>query len=96
MENKDNIAGLGKNHDKAAHEHDIAKKQSEAKPAAENLDMNPYSVNKNGEKEFKPAENSTDEQIKNLHVDAEEYAKEEHDKADNWENTATDNDKPTF
>jgi hypothetical protein len=69
MDIKENIAGLGKNHDEAARDHDIAKKQSEAKPAAENLDMTPNSVNK-------PP----------LHEKAQEYAKEEHKKAEDWEN----------
>lgn len=93
MENTENIAGLGKNHDKAAHEHDIAKKQSEANPAAENLDMQPNSVNKKGNKEFGGENN----EATNIHTDAKEYAQKEHDKADNWENTNQKGpDAPTF
>ena len=75
MDINENIAGLGKNHDQEAHENDIAKKQSEAKPAAENLDMMPNSVNANGHKEFLPP----------IHEEAENYAKEEHKKAKDWE-----------
>lgn len=88
MEKNENIAGLGKNHDKAAREHDIAKKQSEAKPGAENLDMNPNSVNKNGDKDFLQQPNSQ-ERDKMLDIDekAEKYAKDEHNKAKKWENT---------
>lgn len=76
MEINENIAGLGKNHNKEAHEHDIAKKQSEAKPAAENLDMTPNSVNKNATKHSEDP----------IHKEAEDYAKHEHAKAENWEN----------
>ena len=76
MDINENIAGLGKNHDREARENDIAKKQSEAKPAAENLDMMPNSVNKDGEKEFKAP----------IHQEAEDYRKEEHQKAEDWEN----------
>jgi len=96
MEIEENIAGLGKNHDENARENDIAKKQSEAKPAAENLDMMPHSKNANGDKEFLSNENKEAEALKNVHNEAADYAKEEHEKADNWENTETDNDKPTF
>ncbi|TKC10655.1 hypothetical protein FA048_10790 [Pedobacter polaris] len=85
MENQENNAGLGKNHDQAAHDHDIAKKQSEAKPAAENLDMMPNSVNKNGNKNFE----AEDKDDKAIHHRADEYAKEEHTKADEWEDTST-------
>lgn len=98
MEIKENVAGLGKDHDKAAHGHDIAKKQSEAQPAAENLDMNPHSRNANGGKEFlsdTKAEKKAEE-LDNVHQDAADYAKEEHQKAADWENTATDQDQPTF
>lgn len=77
MENQENIAGLGKDHDAEARQHDLAKKQSEAKPAAENLEMEPNSINKDGSKEF-----SDQDAIHNQAVD---YAKEEHDKAENWE-----------
>ena len=78
MKINENIAGLGKNHDKEAREHDIAKKQSEAKPAAENLDMMPNSVNAEGQKEFLPQTP--------IHKEAEKYAEEEHQKAEDWEN----------
>ena len=54
MDIKENNAGLGKNHDEDAKEQDIAKKQSDAKPAAENLDMMPNSVNKIGMIFFSP------------------------------------------
>ena len=84
MEHDDNIAGLGKNHDAAAHDHDLAKKQSEAAPAAENLDMMPNSRNASGNKEFLTPEEG-DQKTSELHKDASEYAKEEHEKADNWE-----------
>ncbi|RZK59669.1 MAG: hypothetical protein EOO91_04415 [Pedobacter sp.] len=95
METNENIAGLGKNHDKAAHEHDIPKKQSEAQPAAENLDMMPNSVNKDGNKDFK--ENSEPDKVANVHNEAAEYAQKEHEKADNWENiNESGPDKPTF
>ncbi len=77
MDINENNAGLGKNHDQAARKNDIAKKQSEAKPAAENLDMMPNSVNKNGEKGFNPETP--------IHEEAENYAKEEHKKAEEWE-----------
>jgi hypothetical protein len=96
MENKENIAGLGKNHDQAAHDHDIAKKQSEAKPAAENLEMEPHSVNKDGNKGFDVASQKA-EKDSPVHNQAEEYAKQEHEKADNWENTnETGSDSPQF
>jgi hypothetical protein len=89
MENNENIAGLGKDHDKAARENDIAKKQSEAKPGAENLDMNPNSVNKNGNSDFLQQSDTLEnnEQISNIHEKAQEYADEEHSKAKNWEDT---------
>lgn len=80
MEIKENIAGLGKDHDKEARPHDIAKKQSEAKPATENLDAAPNSVNTKGKKGLVP-----NQKIDNIHQDAEAYAQEEHEKADNWE-----------
>ena len=85
MEHDDNIAGLGKNHDSAAHEHDIAKKQSEAKPAAENLDMEPHSVNKTSEYDIANQSESEENQIAPVHEQADEYAKQEHEKAENWE-----------
>ena len=98
MENKENIAGLGKNHDRDAHEHDLAKKQSEANPGAENLEMEPYSVNKDGNKSFSP--DSNEETAPNdelVQLKAAEYAKQEHEKADNWENThETGPDSPQF
>lgn len=96
MEIKENIAGLGKDHDENAREHDIAKKQSEAKPAAENLDMMPNSRNVNGGKEFLATKVKKEHDLKNVHEEATDYAKEEHEKAANWENSATDNDQPTF
>lgn len=77
MDINQNNAGLGKNHDQAARENDIAKKQSEAKPAAENLDMMPNSVNAYGEKDFLSETP--------IHKVAENYAKEEHKKAEDWE-----------
>ena len=84
MENEaKNADALGKNRDEAARENDLAKKQSEANPAAENLDMMPNSVNKNGEKEFSQEKTSS---AADIHNKAQEYAKEEHDKAKNWEN----------
>lgn len=98
MENEENIAGLGKNHDRAAREHDIAKKQSEATPAAENLEMEPNSINKDGNREFSPTTKTTDSaNVVNVHNEAEEYAKKEHEKAENWENTnETGPDSPQF
>jgi hypothetical protein len=93
MEINENIAGLGKNHDQAARNHDLAKKQSEAQPAAENMDMEPHSINKTGTKEFDP--NNPNEQ--HIHNQAKVYAKQEHEKADNWENTnETGSDSPQF
>ncbi len=93
METNENIAGLGKNHDRAAHDHDLAKKQSEAQPAAENMDMEPHSVNKNGSKEF--GQDNPNEEF--IHNQAKAYAKQEHEKADNWENTnETGPDSPQF
>ncbi|MFD0940934.1 hypothetical protein [Pedobacter boryungensis] len=88
MENKENIAGLGKNHDQEAHDHDIAKKQSEAKPGAENMEMEPFSVNQHGDKGFNPnsKESESDQNVNNVHEKADEYAKKEHEKAENWEN----------
>ena len=80
MEIKENIAGLGKNHDKEARPHDIAKKQSAAKPATENLDALPNSVNAKDKKA-----SPQDQKIDNIHQDAAAYAQEEHEKADNWE-----------
>ncbi len=84
MEHDDNIAGLGKNHDAAAHEHDIAKKQSEAKPAAENLDMEPHSVSKSSINSGDDKADANQDQLP-IHQQADDYAKEEHDKAENWE-----------
>ena len=93
MEIKENNAGLGKNHDEDAREHDIAKKQSEAKPAAENLDMMPHSKNSEGDQEFLATEERKKPKLKNVHEDAADYAKEEHKKAANWENSETDTNK---
>ncbi|MEE1943855.1 hypothetical protein VRU48_01970 [Pedobacter sp. KR3-3] len=81
MEYNENIAGLGKNHDQEAKLHDLAKKQSEAKPAAENLDGQPYSINK------KQISNSA-KTNKQVHEQAQDYAKKEHQKADKWEDTS--------
>ncbi|RZK55211.1 MAG: hypothetical protein EOO87_08470 [Pedobacter sp.] len=88
MEIEENIAGLGKNHDKEEQEkdRDIAKKQSEAKPAAENLDMEPNSVDKS--ELPNDAKNTLD-----IKQDAENYAEEEHKKAADWEHKDVD-DKP--
>jgi len=83
MDINENIAGLGKNHDQEAQENDIPKKQSQAKPASENLDMMPNSVNANGDKEFL--------QETPIHKEAENYAKEEHKKAAEWESNKPDN-----
>lgn len=85
MEYNDNIAGLGKNHDREAKPHDLAKKQSEAKPATENLDNQPYSTNK---KEADPS-GKTDQQI---HEQARDYAQEEHQKAEEWEDHSSRED----
>lgn len=96
MEINENIAGLGKSHDEATPDNDLPKKQSQAAPAAENIDMQPNSVNKNGEKGF---DDSSTEEKKDgpIHDQAEEYAKQEHEKADNWENTnETGPDRPQF
>lgn len=95
MEIKENIAGLGKDHDENARENDIAKKQSEAKPAAENLDMMPNSRNAEGEKGFLASEDKQNPNLKNVHEDAADYAKEEHEKAANWESSATEDEKTT-
>lgn len=90
MEIQENNAGLGKNHDESASEKDLAKKQSDAQPAAD-LEMEPYSVNKDGQKEFQSSDN---QQIDDK---AKAYAKQEHDKADNWENpNKTGPDSPSF
>lgn len=83
MDNKENNAGLGKNHDEEARDHDIAKKQSDTEPAAENLDMMPNSVNKSGGSEF---QDTKTEKTEELHEKASEYAQNEHEKAKNWEN----------
>lgn len=79
MDIKENIAGLGKNHDEEARETDLQKKQSSASPSAENIDMEPHSVNKNGSKEF------NDQPEENIAKDAANYAEEERQKAKNWE-----------
>lgn len=83
MDINENNAGLGKNHDQEAHENDIAKKQSEANPAAENLDMMPNSVNANGKKEF--LQQPEEENEKPIHEEAKHYAEQEHKKAEDWE-----------
>lgn len=86
MEINENIAGLGKDHDQEARDRDLAKKQSEAQPAAENLDQQPNSVNKQGGKEF--LKGATVEDTAKM---AEAYAAKEHEKAENWENRSTRN-----
>ncbi|RZJ81143.1 MAG: hypothetical protein EOO47_05250 [Flavobacterium sp.] len=80
MDIEENIAGLGKNHDKETQEsgNDIAKKQSDAKPAAENIDMEPHSVDKS------ELEN-TDTDDSDIKQDAADYAEQEHQKAADWE-----------
>jgi hypothetical protein len=83
MDIKEKNAGLGKNHDEEARDKDIAKKQSDAKPAAENLDMMPNSVNKNGQSNF---DATGTEKTEELHNKASKYAQNEHEKAKNWEN----------
>ncbi len=87
MEYDENIAGLGKNHDREAKPHDLAKKQSEAKPAAENLDDQPYSVNK------KEIDHSNPEDDKQIHEQAQNYAAEEHQKAEEWEDHSGSDDQ---
>lgn len=90
MEINENIAGLGKNHDREAHDEDLTKKQSEAQPAAENLEMEPHSKNKDGEKGFGATSGE-------IHNQAAEYAKKEHEKAEGWENpNESGPDKPQF
>jgi hypothetical protein len=86
MKQAHKVDGLGKNRDKASEKEDFAKKQSDAQPAAENLDMMPNSVNKTGEKNF---DNSAA-----IHEKASNYAEKEHEKADNWEDhSAKKNEK---
>ncbi len=82
MDIKENNAGLGKNHDEEAKNNDLAKKQSDTKPAAENLDMMPNSVNQSGGSEFGGDQT---EKTEELHEKASEYAQNEHEKAKNWE-----------
>jgi cellulase/cellobiase CelA1 len=97
MENQENIAGLGKNHDREAHDHDISKKQSEAQPAAENLETEPYSVNKDGNKGFGGSSENEAQKSTEVHDQANDYAKQEHEKAENWENTNEEGpDSPQF
>ena len=79
---EENIAGLGKNHDREAREHDLAKKQSGAKPAAENIDAEPHSVSR------QELENKA-ENPEPIHEKADDYAKEEQKKADEWEDTSS-------
>lgn len=55
MESNQDVDALGKSRDKNAEDKDFAKKQSDKEPAAENLDMMPNSVNKEGTKEFDPS-----------------------------------------
>jgi hypothetical protein len=97
MEIQENIAGLGKDHDRSAHDRDIQKKQSEAQPGAENLEMEPNSINKDGNKEFGGKLADTAQKTDDVHVKAGEYAKQEHEKAENWENTNEEGpDSPQF
>lgn len=86
MEYDENIAGLGKNHDREARANDLAKKQSKAQPAAENIDSEPHSVSKSQMKK-------EPEDREQIHEKAHDYAKEEHEKADNWEDTSSSKDK---
>ncbi|WP_199142025.1 hypothetical protein [Pedobacter sp. ASV12] len=86
MEYNENIAGLGKNHDREAKPHDLAKKQSEAKPATENLDNQPYSINKK-------QRDQSHKDIEQIHQQAHDYAREEHEKADKWEDTSSAKDQ---
>lgn len=69
MDIKENIAGLGKDRDKDPAK-DLAKKQSQAEPATENLDIQPNSVNKQGDKAFLDGDeteiDNQDAQIKTL------------------------------
>lgn len=81
MDIKENIAGLGKDHDEDAREKDLQKKQSEAKPGAENIDMEPHSVNKDGNKGFSDQSDKAD----NLDSAAKDYSNDQHQKAQNWE-----------
>ncbi len=86
MEIKENIAGLGKNHDQEARPHDVAKKQSDAAPATENLDMEPHSTPIKGKKNNSTEKTPIDTKLDNVHEEAADYAKTEHEKAENWEN----------
>lgn len=76
METKLNNDGLGKDHDKAAEAHDIAKKQSEAEPAAENLDMMPNSVNKDGYHGFSDHKSSEQRTEQSPQAETEEAEKQ--------------------
>lgn len=85
MNTKQDVDALGKNRDKASEKQDFAKKQSQAEPAAENLDMTPNSVAK---------KNSEDAENNKTKEQAENYADKEHDKAAQWEDhSATEKDK---
>lgn len=77
METKLNNDGLGKDHDKAAEAHDVAKKQSEAKPATENLDIMPNSVNKDGSHGFSDHKASDKQTEQSIRAKREEVDKEE-------------------
>lgn len=98
MEIEENIARIVKNHDENIREHDTAKKQSEANPAGENLDMMPNNRNANREKDFlsKDTASAEKKEIANVNKDSVDYENEEHEKAANWKSTATDEDKYTF
>ena len=89
MEINENIAGLGKDHDKEARDRDLAKKQSEAQHAAENLDQQPNSVNKQGGNDF--LQNTNDSALDDTAQRAKAYAAKEHEKAENWDNRSTHN-----
>ena len=70
MDINENIAGLGKDHDKSVSDNDLAKKQSEAKPATENLDMMPNSVSTKDHENNKEKEDHNKE---NLHEKAQAW-----------------------
>ena len=82
MDINENIAGLGKDHDRSVGENDLAKKQSTAQPAAENLDMNPNSVSKSDHENFDAKDD--DQHNEALHHKAKIYAEQEHNKAKDW------------
>lgn len=77
METELNNDGLGKDHDKAAEAHDIAKKQSDAKPGVENLDIMPNSVNKDGSHGFSDHKASNKQTEQSIKAKCEEVEKDE-------------------